>query len=70
MQHTTKYQQNNKIHATPNQMSTKRKKPRNARSSINKTIKPMQHTTKYQQHDKTMQHTLRCQQKDTTPATH
>ena len=39
MQHTTKYQQNDKTHAT--------------QTNINKAIKPMLYTTKYQQNDKT-----------------
>ena len=53
MQHTTKYQQNDKTHASHNQISTKQSNPCNAQSNRNKTLKPMQHTIKYPEHDKT-----------------
>ena len=53
MQHTTKYQQNDKTHATHNQISTNQQNPWNTQPNVNKRRKHMQHTTKYQQHAKT-----------------
>ena len=53
MQHTIKYEQQDKTHATHNQTSTKRENPCNTQSNIDKTLEPMQHTTKYQRNDKT-----------------
>ena len=70
MQHTTKYQQNDKTRATHNHLSTKRYNTCSTQPNINQTIKPIQHTTKYQQHDKTMQHTSKYQQNNKTHATH
>ena len=61
-----KYQQNDKTHATHNQIPTTPENPCNSQSNtnntikpcntqpnINKTMKPMQHTSKYQQNDQT-----------------